>query len=53
MQFRSFVSGEIERAVSAYCTGCTAEITICVPDAPDIQPDQVVEMWNTRVTKGE
>lgn len=52
MHFRAIVSGEIERAVSAYCTDCTAEITICVPDVPDIQPDQVAEMWNMRSEKG-
>lgn len=46
--FREFVSGEISRAVSAYCTWCPAEITVCVPDVPDITPEQVAEMWNQR-----
>lgn len=53
VHFRAIASGEIERAVSVYCTDCTAEITICVPDVPDIQPDQVAEMWNTRAQKSE
>ena len=42
------VSGRIEDAVAVYCTSCSAEISVCVPDVPDIQPEQVAEMWNTQ-----
>jgi len=47
--FRAFVSGDIERSVAVYCTSCSAEISVCVPDVPDIQPEQVVEMWNAQL----
>ena len=49
ISFREFVSGEISRAVSVYCRSCSAEITVCVPDVPDITPEQVADMWNSRV----
>ena len=46
--FRAFVSGDIERSVAVYCESCTAEISVCVPDVPDIQPEQLADMWNQR-----
>ena len=46
--FRAFVSGKIETAVAVYCTACSAEISVCVSDVPDIQPEQLVDMWNTQ-----
>ena len=46
--FREFVSGKISDAVAVYCTKCSAEISVCVPDVPDIQPEQLVDMWNTQ-----
>lgn len=46
--FREFVSGKISRSVTVYCESCTAEITVCVPDVPDIQPEQLADMWNQR-----
>lgn len=46
--FREFVSGKISDAVAVYCTQCSAEISVCIPDVPDIQPEQLVDMWNTR-----
>lgn len=50
--FREFVSGKISRAVAVYCSNCSAEISICVPDVPDITPEQVVDMWNRRAEGG-
>jgi hypothetical protein len=38
----------IECLVAVYCTKCSAEISVCVPDVPDIQPEQLVDMWNTQ-----
>lgn len=47
--FKEFVSGRVSRSVAVYCTECSAEICICVPDVPDITAEQVAEMWNARV----
>lgn len=46
--FREFVSGKISRQVTIYCAECSAEITVCVPDVPDITVEQIAEMWNKR-----
>ncbi|UCV02337.1 Lar family restriction alleviation protein [Dechloromonas denitrificans] len=50
--FREFVSGKISREVAVYCRHCSAEISVCVPDVPDITPEQVADMWNTRAEGG-
>ena len=44
--FRSLTSGNLERAIAVYCTSCTAEISVCVHDVPEITPEDVVSMWN-------
>jgi len=46
--FREFVSGKISRSVAVYCTKCSAEISVCIPDVPDVQPEQLADMWNQR-----
>ena len=46
--YRNFVSGQIESAVAVFCRDCSVQISVCVPDVPDITPEQVVEMWNRR-----
>lgn len=46
--FREFLSGKTSDSIAVYCTKCCVEISVCVPDVPDIQPEQVVYMWNTQ-----
>ena len=46
--YRVFVSGKISVAVAVYCTECSAQISVCKLDDPDIQPEQVIDMWNRR-----
>lgn len=46
--FREFVSGKISIQVTVYCESCTADITVCVPDVPDITIEQVADVWNRR-----
>ncbi|GAB4059093.1 Lar family restriction alleviation protein [Uliginosibacterium sediminicola] len=48
--FRNFITGEIGRAISAYCTECSAEVSVCVSDVPSITPEQVSAMWNRRTS---
>lgn len=48
LHYRDLRHGVVERAVSVYCRQCSAEITVCVPDVPDITGEQVIEMWNKR-----
>lgn len=46
--FRSITDGRIEKAIAVYCTDCSADISVCYSDVPDIQPEQLIEMWNRR-----
>ena len=41
-------SGETGNRIAVYCTRCSADIGVCVEDVPDIEPAQVVDMWNRR-----
>lgn len=42
------MNGRMEDAIAVYCRQCVAQIDVCYSDVPDIEPSQVVEMWNTR-----
>ena len=48
--YRNFSSGLMENAIAAYCTACAADISVCYADVPDIQAEQVADMWNKRDT---
>lgn len=45
---RNIDSAEMETAISVYCTVCTASVTVCRRDAPEIQPETVAATWNRR-----
>src|SRR6266446_4459744 len=44
--YRNYATGRMEHAIAIYCSCCTATISVCIPDVPDITWDQVVDMWN-------
>lgn len=41
-------TGRMGHALAVYCTTCSADIAVCYADVPDIQPEQVADMWNKR-----
>lgn len=47
--YRRMRDGSIGNAVAVYCTQCSLDISVCRDDVPDIEPEQVAEMWNRRV----
>lgn len=52
--YRNIWTGNPENAAAVYCTKCSADMTWCYRDTPEIERDQVmtllVEQWNTRAT---
>lgn len=46
--YRNITTGRMENAIAVYCTSCSADISVCYADVPDIQAEQVAEMWNKR-----
>ena len=46
--YRNITTGRMENAIAVYCTACSADMSVCYADVPDIQPEQVAEMWNKR-----
>ncbi len=46
--YRRWSDGSVGNAIAVYCTECTLEISVCRDDVPDIEPEQVAEMWNRR-----
>lgn len=50
--YSQFPNGQRGSRIAAYCRDCGADIGICREDVPSIEPEQVVELWNRRVTDG-
>ena len=48
--YRNITTGRMGNAIAVYCTSCSAGISVCYADVPDIQPEQVAGMWNKRDT---
>jgi len=48
--YLNYSNGKMEYAIAIYCTECGADISVCRGDVPDIQPEQVMELWNRRST---
>lgn len=46
--YRNITTGRMENAIAVYCTTCSADVSVCYGDVPDIQPEQVADMWNKR-----
>lgn len=46
--YRNIVTGALETAVSVYCASCDANCTSCRGDHPDLDPQVVIDRWNTR-----
>lgn len=34
--------------VVVYCTKCNSDMGMCREDVPDLEPETIIEMWNTR-----
>lgn len=51
--YLNFSNGRMENAIAIYCTECGADISVCRGDVPDIQPEQVAEMWNKRALEAQ
>jgi hypothetical protein len=49
--YRNIQTGQLERSMVVYCTECSAEISVCLVDVPDIDVDQLVAMWNQRISE--
>ena len=41
-------TGRLGNRIAAYCRSCNADVGVCVEDVPDIEPEQVADMWNRR-----
>jgi hypothetical protein len=39
--------------IAVYCRECGADIGVCREDVPDIEPEQVAELWNRRAPAAE
>ena len=52
--YRNISTGNPENAAAIYCTKCSADMTWCYRDTPEIERDHVmkllIEQWNTRAT---
>lgn len=40
------LEGEIGSAIAVYCVKCSAQISICREDVPEIYPEWVIALWN-------
>lgn len=40
-------------AVAVYCRDCSAQVSICREDVPDVEPEHVVEWWNRRAAPAQ
>lgn len=53
--YRNISTGTPENAAAIYCTKCSADMTWCYRDTPEIERDQVmkllIEQWNTRAAR--
>ena len=53
--YRNISTGKVESAAAAYCSQCSADISLCLPDVPDMSRDDVVAYvaaaWNKRTQK--
>lgn len=47
--YRNSYTGERESAVAVFCASYGAQHSICRGDVPDVNPAEVVELWNRRV----
>jgi hypothetical protein len=41
-------SGRLGSAIAIYCTACTASVSTCREDVPDITPEEMTDQWNRR-----
>jgi hypothetical protein len=46
--YRNYKTGRMENEIAVYCTSCLADMSVCYADVPEIQPEQVADMWNKR-----
>jgi len=48
--YRNISTGAHGTGIAVYCRDCPLEIMICRGDVPDIELEQVVELWNRRAS---
>lgn len=41
-------TGRLGNRIAVYCRSCNADMGVCIEDVPDIEPEQVANMWNRR-----
>lgn len=46
--YRNITTGHLGDAIAIYCMRCVCDLSVCKADVPDIEPEQVAEMWNAR-----
>lgn len=46
--YRNTTTGNMETEIVVYCTVCSAEMSRCSKDVPDLQPKHVADLWNNR-----
>lgn len=50
--YRNMTTGNLEIAAAIYCTACSADMTWCYRDTPDVDREtavaSLVDQWNTR-----
>lgn len=55
--YRNIVTGKVEQAVAVYCTSCSADISICLADVPELSRDDAMalcrEQWNARPVESQ
>jgi Lar family restriction alleviation protein len=49
-QYYRTIKGEMDDRVCVYCTTCNADMGIGKKDVPDVQPEHVIDLWNTRAS---
>ena len=41
-------TGRVETSIAIYCTECGVQAILCRGDIPDLEPEEVVAIWNRR-----
>lgn len=51
--YRNMTTGNVRTAVAIYCTKCSASMSVCREDVPDIEPEWLAGEWNRRTDEGK
>jgi len=46
--YANYVTGRHQTGIAIYCVACGVQAMICRGDVPDVEPEQVMEIWNAR-----